>query len=282
MTARLLAPPASPVDASAEPAFTDPEGLRALLVRLHHAGPGAWRRNREAAALMAFAADRYAGLARKYGQQPGDAAVAAFEAMQNASARTAGDPWAVVTVAVRITLIAEHRANGLLTSTDRARRARYSVFHDAERFSDRQVALADYHPALHAAGDHDRHDGPGDGVWVVEHTTRLLMLLGWPPATTWTSVAYICARLADIGDRHAAYETLRRDKALRAQLDVPHEGWIGLLRITLGHGSATGVLRHGVLARLLAGDTLADLLGDDELVAAAVAARPGRAGDERG
>jgi hypothetical protein len=278
MTTTLL----PPTETSTGPAFADPEGLRALLVRLHHAGPGAWRHDREAAALMAFAADRYAGLARKYDQQPGDAAVAAFEAMQNTSTRTAEDPWAVVTVAVRITLIAEHRANGLLTSTDRARRAHYSVFHDAERFSDRPVALADYHPALHAAGDHDRHDGPGDGVWVVEHTTRLLMLLGWPPATTWTAVEYICARLVDIGDRHTAYETLRRDKALRAQLDLPHETWIGLLRITLGHPTATGVLRHGVLARLLAGDTLADLLADDALVAAAVEARPHRAGDERG
>jgi hypothetical protein len=230
---------------------------------------------------MAFAADRYAGLARKYGLEPGDAAVAAFEAMRNDSTRTAEDPWAVVTVAVRITLIAEYRPDGQLTSTDRARRARYSRFHDAERFSDRQVALADYHPALHAADDHHLDDDECE-VGVVEHTTRLLMWLGWPPATTWTAVAYICARLADIGDRHTAYETLRRDKALRAQLDVAHESWIGLLRITLGHGSATGVLRHGVLARLLAGDTLADLLADDELVAAAVAARPGRAGDARG
>ena len=75
---------------------------------------------------------------------------------------------------------------------------------------------------------------------------------------------------------------MRRDKALRAQLDVPHERWIGLLRITLGHPTATGVLRHGLLARLLAGDTLAELLADDELVAAAVAARPDRAGDECG
>ena len=277
MTTTLL----PPTETATEPAFADGEGLRALLVRLHRAGPGAWRHDSEAAELMTFAAGRYAGLARKYGHEPADAAVAAFEAMRNEATRTAGDPWAVVTVAVRITLIAEHRANGLLTSTERARRAHYSGFHDAERFSDRQVALADYHPALHAPPDHNHDDGD-DGVWVVEHTTRLLMLLGWPPATTWTAVAYICARLADIGGRHGAYESLRRDKALRAQLDVPHERWIGLLRITLGHPTATGVLRHGALARLLAGDTLADLLADDELVAAAVNARPGRAGEQRG
>ena len=281
MTATLLAPPAGPVDASTEPAFTNPEGLRALLVRLHHAGPGAWRRDREAAALMAFAAERYAALARKYGQEPADAAVAAFEAMRTQATRTADDPWAVVTVAVRITLIAEHRANGLLTAADRARRAHYSVFHDAERFSDRQVALAEYHPALHALPDH-RADDADDAVGVVESTSRLLMLLGWPPATTRTSVEYICARLADIGDRHAAYEALRRDKALRANLDIAHESWIGLLRLTLGHRTATGVLRHGVLARLLVGDTIAVLLADDDLVAAAVAARPGREGDDDG
>ena len=284
MTTTLFPPSTVAVDASAEPAFADPEGLRTLLVRLHHAGPGAWRHDRQAGELMTFAAERYAGLARKFGHEPADAAVAAFEAMRNEATRTAADPWAVVTVAVRITLIAEHRAHGLLTSTDRARRARYSVFHDAERFSDRSVALADYHPALHAPPVNDAHDDDaGDGVWVVEHATRLLMLLGWPPATTWTAVEYICARLADIGDRHAAYETLRRDKALRAQLDLPHQTWIGLLRITLGHPTATGRLRHGLLARLLVGDTLTDLLADGEVVAAAVDARPRhRAGDGGG
>lgn len=285
MTTTLLPPTTAAADTGA--AFADPEGLRALLARLHEAGPGAWRHDREAAELMAFAADRYAGLARKYGHEPADAAVAAFEAMQNASTRAAGDPWAVVTVAVRITLIAEHRAHGLLTSTDRARRARYSVFHDAERFCDRQIALADYHPALHAPADHEPPDGEGDGGWVVEHATRLLMLLGWPPAATWTAVEYVCGRLADIGDRHAAYETLRRDKALRAQLDLPHAAWIGLLRCTLGHPSASGALRHGVLARLLVGDTIAELLADDDLVAVAVTVRgkqdgQGRAGDGHG
>ena len=106
-------------------------------------------------------------------------------------------------------------------------------------------------------------------MWVVEHTTRLLMLLGWPPprpghrsstsAPGWPTSATVTA----------AYETLRRDKALRAQLDLPHETWIGLLRITLGHPTATGMLRHGVLARLLVGDTLPDLLADDDLVATA-------------
>ncbi|MBB1515869.1 hypothetical protein H5398_07785 [Tessaracoccus sp. MC1679] len=283
MTRTALHPPQEP----SGPAFADSEGLRAVLMRLHEAGPGAWRHDPEAAELMRFAADRYAALARKYDQEPADAAVAAFEAMRNTSTRSAADPWAVVTVAVRITLIAEHRAHGLLTSTDRARRPQYSVFHDAERFSDRESELTEYHPAFHVPPHH--HNGNGhqpddvsevDVWWVVEQTARLLVLLGWPAGTAWTLVEHVCARLADIGDRHNAYETLRRDKALRANLDLPHQSWIGLLRLTLGHPTGTGALRHGVLARLLVGDRLADLLDDDDLVLTAVAANP--AGGGRG
>lgn len=272
MSATLLAQPT----VTDQPTFATSEGLRTLLIRLHEAGPGAWHHDADANALMRFAADRYAGLARKYGQEPIDAAAAAFEAMQNSSTRTANDPWAVVTVAVRITLIAEHRAQGLLTSTDRARRPDYSVFHDAQRFSDRTVPLTDYHPALHSPPEPDHPtDGAADtGSWLIEHTTRLLMLLGWSPSLAWTLVEYVCGRLVDLGDRPAAYETLRRDKAMRARFDLSHACWIGLLRLLLGHPTCGGRLRHGLLARLLVGDTLPELLADGELVAAAVTARP--------
>lgn len=266
----------APTDVDDQPTFASSEGLRALLVRLHEAGPGAWHHDADAAELMRFAADRYAALARKYGQEPIDAAAAAFEAMQNSSTRTANDPWAVVTVAVRITLIAEHRAQGLLTSTDRARRPDYSVFHDAQRLSDRTVPLTDYHPALHAPPDQPSDGAAGTGSGLIEHATRLLMLLGWSPSLAWTLIEYVCARLADLGDRPAAYEILRRDKALRARFDLPHTCWIGLLRLLLGHPTRTGRLRHGLLARLLVGDTLPELLADGEMVAAAVAARPDR------
>ena len=64
-------PPAASDDA-ADPAgpashgFESPEGLRALLIRLHEAGAGAWQRDRDAAELMRYTADRYRRLARKY------------------------------------------------------------------------------------------------------------------------------------------------------------------------------------------------------------------------
>lgn len=276
---------AHPSRVSAEPAFAGPEGLRATLTRLHEAGPGAWRHDAEATELMRFAADRYGALAYKYGLEPADAAAAAFEAMLNESTRTADDPWAVVTVAVRITLIAENRAQGLLTSTERARRPQYSAFHDAERFSDRENELTDYHPALRVSPNVDDDptpldDGqPTDAGSVVDDTVTLLTVLGWPVEAARTGVEYVTARLSDIGDRAGAYETLRRDKSARALLDLPHEAWIGLLRIVLGHPTAASMNgRRGVLVRLLIGDTLCDLLGDDELVLAVATANPGGGG----
>jgi hypothetical protein len=257
--------------------FVTSEGLRAILQRLHAGGPGAWRHDSEAAALMVYTAERYAALARKHGLEPDDAARAAFETMLNDATRTAADPWAVVTVGVRISLIAEERANGLLTSTERARRAQYSAFHDAERFSDREADITEYHPAFHTTISDDRQ--PTASVRAVDDTITLLVLLGWPDDIATTGVEYVCSRLTDAGDRHRAYETLRRDKSARAHLDLTHQSWIGLLRIVLGHPSSPSVYsRRGVLLRLLIGDDLTDLLDDDQLVHAIVASRPAGGG----
>lgn len=273
-----------------DPAFAAPEGLRSLLRRLHDAGPGAWRHDPDAAALMVFTARRYARLAAKYDLAPEDAAVAAFEAMLNESTRTAADPWAVVTHAVRITLIAEQRANGLLTSASRARRPEYSLFHDAERFSDHDTDLTDYHPAFHIPDhtDPDHHDAQSFGedreadggeptrtTDAVAAAAELLRLLGWDGETVRNAIEYICSRLPDYGDRTAAYDGLRRYKTARVLLDLPHPAWIGLLRLLLGNPTAaTASHRRGILARLLIGETLPDLLADTVLVRAAITTRP--------
>ena len=156
--------------------YTTGEGLRALLgapdeelvpalqIKLDKDGPGAWRTDPTAARLMTYAADKYAALARKHGLDPWEAASAAFDVMRTRSAREAEDPWAVVTHAVRITCIAEERGQGLLCSTHQARRPHYSVFHDAERLSDRENPLDDYHPAFHTTdpdpGNDDEESRP--------------------------------------------------------------------------------------------------------------------------
>ena len=98
---------------------------------------------------MTYTMDKYAALAHKYGLEPADAAVAAFEVMRMRSTRVAEDPWAVVTHAVELTLIYESRADGLLCSTGQARKTAGLGYHDAERFSDRELRIADYHPAFH-------------------------------------------------------------------------------------------------------------------------------------
>ena len=87
------------------PVFADSEQMRMLLYDLTYSPGGGWRTDPRATDLMRFAMDKYAGLARKYGLEPGEAAVAAFEVMRMRSTRLADDPWAVITRAVELTLI---------------------------------------------------------------------------------------------------------------------------------------------------------------------------------
>ena len=267
--------------------FENSERLRELLTRLDSDGPGAWRTDPEAATLMQHAAQKYAALARKHGLDPWEAAAAAFEAMRTAAVRRADDPWAVITRAVQITCIAENRANGLLCSVHQARRPRYSSFHDAERFSDRENPLTDYHPAFRAGpftdDEHDRDSETEDtgltGVEsAVEDTIALLCWNGWEPEIARASIECITARLAESVSRAGAYESLRRDRHARALLDIPAPSWYRLLRIILGspdpHLAGTNAGR-GVLLRLLIGDSLRHLIADGELETAIKVAAPG-------
>src|SRR5690625_3794783 len=171
--------------------FTTSEGLRALLHRLHAAGPGAWEHDPAAADLMIFTVEKYAPLARKHGLDPWEAASAAFDVTRTKAARTAVDPWAVITHAVRITCIFEERAQGLLCSVHQARRPHVSAFHDPERFGDRDNPLANYHPAFQVTDPTpETNDSETDGPDASAHASRsagsavedaiaLLTLLDW-------------------------------------------------------------------------------------------------------
>jgi hypothetical protein len=268
------------------------EGLRALLRRLRQQGAGAWEHDPVAAQLMAFAAEKYAALARKHGLDPWEAASAAYDVMRTRAAQNADDPWAVITHAVRITCIAEQRAQGLLCSVHQARRPHVSAFHDPERFSDRDNPLTDYHPSLQTADRPEPADLADDLVsaspeprtsaqTAVDHAVRFLVLLGWPPETARAGVEHVCAALAKTGSRQTAYESLRRDRHARALLDIPGRSWSVLLRTLLGNPhpayAATSAGR-GVLLRLLIGESLPILLRDDDLVLAVSLAAPTRRG----
>jgi hypothetical protein len=291
---RHLPDPTAPTPT--RPDFATTQGLRRLLNRLAAAGADAWRTDGEVEALMGFVANRYAALARKHHQQPADAAAAAFEVLRADATRTAEDPWAIVTIAVRLALAAEQRANELLTSPARARRTGYTDTHDISRLSDHHTDLADHHHALHhhdepliGLGDPDpvedscndttgRDVGPEATVVsepsVIDQAVELLRFCGWPPAQADVVVAFICSRLVDTGERPAAYELLRRDKHARGRFDLPHHCWIALLRATLGNPASHGAAQQGILARLVVGDTLEDLQADDELISLLASNRP--------
>jgi len=200
---------------------------------------------------------------------------------------------------VRITCIAEERGQGLLCSTHQARRPHYSVFHDAERLSDRENQLDAYHPAFQTTDPTTTDDANDEeekaesvepaGVrasasGAVEDAIAFITVLGWPPATARAAVEHVCHALARAGSRQSAFEVLRRDKHSRALLDLPGTSWTALLRALLGNPapgvSATSAGR-GILLRLLIGETLPVLLHDDDLVLAVSMAAPKRGGGGR-
>jgi hypothetical protein len=270
--------------------FRTSEGLRGLLARLEESSLDAWRDDDEAASLMRFTMGKYGALARKHGLEPADAAVAAFEVMRTRAARSALDPWAVVTRAVQVTLIADERANGLLCSTGRARRLANTDDHDAERFSDRETPLHEYHPAFRIESEPDSvtpgdeiDDGdevPTSAYDAVDIAVELFVALGWPRDTARTALDYVCARLIEAGSRTNAHEVLRRDHHARALLDLDRRAWAAMLHVVLGTPNkdlAHTAAGRGLFLRLLIDEKPDELLDDDALVAAihAGAARTG-------
>jgi len=258
--------------------FRTTEGLRLMLVRLRYRSEG-WSHDPEASDLMRYAMEKYGALARKYGYEPVEAAIAAFDAMHTRAVRVAEDPWAVVTRAVELTLIYDQRADGLLCSNQQARREVDIERHDAERFSDREDELVDYHPAfaipapqdsINFDGDEPPDDEPTNAWWAVDDAVDVFVALRWPEDVTRSAIEYICSRLMRSGNRGTAFEALRRDRHAQAMLDVDQRAWLVFLRVLLGnqhpdrrHTSAG----RGMLLRLLIGDQAVDLLADRSLVA---------------
>ncbi|MDN5715824.1 MAG: exopolyphosphatase [Brevibacterium aurantiacum] len=267
-------------DGSPRHGFKTPEGLRALLIRLHEAGPGAWRSDREAAELMRYTAERYRRLAHKYALDEWEIASAAFEVMLAPSTRNAGNPWAVVTRAMKITCGVEVRAAGMLVSPSKVRHtARIVGFHDAIRFAEREN-LADYHPAFAVNPTTDDEEDSGGRARVAAVLSEIVGLFasaGWDAVLVTDCIEHVAYRLGDLTSRPNAVEVLRRDRAISTLLGIPPRSWAALLRIVLGHpapkhaGTATG---DGVLLRLLSGEPLDSLRCDTGLLAAIWAANP--------
>lgn len=255
------------------PAFAGAEGLRALLTRLHQAGPGAWHRDREVRALIEFSVSKYRRLAIKWDRDPSEAGHAAFIAMQGEWIRRADDPWGAVTIAVQRTLRAEATAERLMISTDKARRREQAEFPRPVRASEHEEFLYDIlaEPGIPDGTDPAETDSPS-----ARQAALLLTALGWPADVAEGAVDYVTDRLSDIGDRRRAFDSLRRDRSIPAHLDITPTTWTRLLRLLLGAPGQPGrAMRRGILIRLLLGESPAELLADDELVLEGIAALGG-------
>jgi hypothetical protein len=257
-----------------EPIYATAEGLRLLLLDLAYAGPRAWESDPDAAELMAYTMDKYGALAHKYGVEPSDAAIYAFEIMSARATRLAEDPWAVITHAVHLSLVYESRARGLLCSTQQARHTSGTDYHDAERFSERDEELANYHPAfqiednLSAIEDPKQEsieDEPTNAYFALDEAVQFFVELGWLQRTARLGLEYIAARLIRTGTRLSAFESLRRDGNGPALLDIDHGAWLAVLRGVLGnqHPDQTYTSAgRGILLRLMSGEGLDELFED--------------------
>jgi hypothetical protein len=262
--------------------FVTPEGLRSVLVRLHERdsrGYWGWRQDREAERLMQYTIRKYRSLARTHHCEPEDSAYAAFEAMRTRAVRSADDPWAVITRAVQVSLIADERAAGLLCSPAQARRREVMQHHDARRFGEDETGFLELLAQSRApvgVGTMPVRPAPKPGQMSPTSASEALNLvismfvaLGWPANSATCALDYISTRLMEAGDRHVAHAYLRRDEAGRAALDLDRGPWATTLRIVLGNpdkasaGTRAGL---GVLAMLVCDWTVVDLLADDGLV----------------
>lgn len=274
------------------PHFATARGLRRILVAILIAGPEGWSTHPDVPALVRFCEAKYALLARRYGQTPHDAVVAAFEVLRLPSTLDADDPWGVVTRAVQRTLQAADRADRLLCSVDHARRLMSSGDRDVERFSDLTpdgtvpVVVERFAPPAAAAGEESAGPArpPSDTVSVRETITHrdvriglitvrtVLSAAGWPPDDARVALEYVCHGLREAGNPGSAFDALRRDLTPLRLLDVDHRNWTRLCHTLLGDPG-----RPGMLHRATCGARPLDLLADTRLMADLVLTAPGPA-----
>lgn len=263
-----------------EPAFVTGEGLRALLRRLGQGQDGpSWRTDPEARRLAEYTVRKYERLCRKWQRDPAEAASAAFFAMQGDYILTAADPWAIVTVAVRATVIADRTAELLLISTERARQKEANLLEAPVRAGEHEEYLYDI-----VAPGQVEPDAESSLLDRVQRTANLLLVsLGWHEEAAAGVVEYVITRLLGALDADRTLEQLRRDDTIPALLDVPAESWRAILRVLLGGRGEPGLpARRGLIARialqeeeLTTAQRVAQLLEDDDLVLTVFQSRPG-------
>jgi len=153
---------------------------------------------------MRYTAERYRRLACKYGLDEWEVASAACEVMLAASTRNGGNPWAVVTRAMKSTCGVEVRAAGMLVSPGQVRHTARSVgFHDAIRFAERENP-ADYDPAFvvnpTTTDDEEDFDGSDRArvAAVLSEIVGLFASAGWDAVLVADCIVHVVYRGSDL------------------------------------------------------------------------------------
>jgi hypothetical protein len=253
----------------AMPDFTNSQTLRELIATL--TATDSWRTSPIARELMLYAMRKYAPVAKAWHREPADAAYAAFLAFRAPTTSAATDPWAVVTRAVQLSLAADEHADRLMTSSDKARRPSKRPTQEPVRAGDYEEFLYDIRRADPAEPDEE-----ADAVEDVIRTAGVfLVTASWPARTIGVAVEYICNRITSLSSRVSAIDVLTADTAMAVRLGYLPSQWAALLGLLLGTKSTrTPGADSGILARVLMGDTITELLDDAELLSTARAAAP--------
>lgn len=248
------------------------ENLRALLSDLATNPTRSWARDPEAAELMTFCSRKYAGLARKYGQTPHDAAVAAFFELHRPTLPDKRDPWAYVTTAVESKLKADQLADERLCSERDARHRQAAPVHEAKRLDDGDWSvLSDALPATPTADPPVRtaigRVDPSEAGHALDVAVRVLVANGWPADVARVAVDYVGDRLANSGNRRQAHTYLRRDRHALVLLDLTRESWLALLTALLGDPAQPELsdAGRGLLLRVLLCEGIDALCSDPRL-----------------
>jgi hypothetical protein len=252
------------------PDFRNSETLRELIAIL--TATNTWATSRVARELMLFTMRKYAPVARAWHRDPADAAYAAFLALRSPTTVSANDPWAVVTRSVQLGLAAEEHADRLMTSSDKARRPAKRPLEEPVRAGHYEEYLYDIHPR-------DPLMHPNDGQEAIDGVIRaacvFFVVTGWPAHTVEVAIEYICNRITSLSSQDSALDVLTTDTALAYRLGYRDSEWAALLRLLVGvKATKRRNADTGILARVVLGDTINDLLHDKRLVQRAREARP--------
>lgn len=216
---------------------------------------------------MVYATAKYTPVARAWHRDPADAAYEAFIAMRQRTTVKADDPWAVVTRAVALGIAAEVHADRAMTSQDKARRPSKRPSEEPVRAGHYEEFFYDVHPhATELVGSPGRDDD-GSADAVIRTVCVFLVVAGWPARKVEQAVDYIAHRIASLSSGGSAVEIVSKDLSIAVRFGYRRDEWAELVRLLVGVPAGrrrSG--RHGLLARVLLGDDVADLLSDTALV----------------